>query len=189
MFSIWISGTGTDSDSSLFGFSVASDTMSNCTCFLVFFRIPLHVEAAGKATRARDLTGLKSSVVNDAGFFKMDLISASTGVILVVSECERLAGPDAPIPDTGLHRRLGGLTGDWSCVLVVFLVVVVGNVSEADPSSYHTEDELYRLVVFLPSNSRTCNYIRVQKYIVIIIIKYKILYWQHYYTTANKSLE
>lgn len=102
------------------------------------------------ASGDRTLTGLRSSVVSDTGFFRMDLISASTGVVLAVSECDRLAGPeDDPIPRAagGLHRRRGGLTGDWSSGAAVMVTVAVADtvavivVSVADPSSYHTDDE------------------------------------------------
>lgn len=129
---------------------------------MVFFWDPPHGTAADGAVVVasgdRILTGLKSSVVSDAGFFRMDLISAITGVVLAVSECDRLAGPvDDPIPRTagGLHRRRGGLTGDWSCGAAVIVTVVVAVavevtvavavavavVSVADPSSYHTDDD------------------------------------------------
>lgn len=103
-----------------------TDTMSNCTCFLVFFcAIPLHGppasvtgDIAESAIGVRDLTGLKSSVVSDTGFFSMDLISdADTNVMApVVNECDRLVKPGWPLPVVvvpgGLHLRRGGLTGD-----------------------------------------------------------------------------
>lgn len=157
-FSTRFSGISTAStvnsgvQSSLAGFSAATETMSNCTCFLVFFCSPLHVcISADGDTGVRARTGLKSSVVNDVGFFSMDLISAEIGVIPVVNECDRLAVAiaDTPAtPVTGLHRRRGGRTGDWSSA-------VAGAASEADPSSYHTEVRFLLLVTLLPSNSRT----------------------------------
>lgn len=133
------------------GFSGAATSMSNCTCFFVFFCGPEHGLEVANAIGVRALTGLRSSVVSDTGFFSMDLISAY-GVMPVVKESDRLVGPVVP---TGLHRRRGGLTGDWWSLSSV---VGVTTVSEADPSSYHTDDVLLLVVGLLPpSKSRTCN--------------------------------
>lgn len=119
---------------SLSDFSVltAVVTMSNCTCFFVFFCDPswFSVETleaakaeatAGANAVARDLTGLRSSVVNDAGFFSMDL---TAGVVPAVNDCDRLAGPDAANAADLPHRRRGGLTGDWSVAVEAWMVVV-----------------------------------------------------------------
>jgi len=72
--------------SSSLDLSTATETISNCTCFFVFFCSPLHGLAPttttdDAVTGVRDLTGLKSSVVSDAGFFNMDLISADMVVM------------------------------------------------------------------------------------------------------------
>lgn len=72
--------------SSSFDFWTATETMSNCTCFFVFFCSPLQglaptTETDDEVTGVLDLTGLRSSVVSDAGFLSIDLISADMVVI------------------------------------------------------------------------------------------------------------
>lgn len=72
--------------SSSFDFSMATETMSNCTCFFVFFCSPLHglspmTVTDDAVTGVLDLIGLRSSVVSDAGFFSIDLISADMVVM------------------------------------------------------------------------------------------------------------